>query len=131
MSLPACQQRVLDMMESSLQRREPRLASMFAMFTRLNTNEGAPRTERLTPPPWWACRHRTGRHHIGASAAAARALLLIPLAAVVVVAAMFLAMSSSRVPCLPSSGPHGLVASHSHAESCRSGSRLGASGHGP
>jgi predicted component of type VI protein secretion system len=39
MSLPAHQQRVLDTIESALQRREPRLASM---FTRLNTNEGAP-----------------------------------------------------------------------------------------
>jgi hypothetical protein len=52
--LAACQQRVLSTIESALQRREPRLASMFAMFTRLNANEGAPRTERLNPAAWWA-----------------------------------------------------------------------------
>ena len=39
MSLPACQQRVLDRIETALQRREPRLTAMFTMFTRLNTNE--------------------------------------------------------------------------------------------
>ena len=39
MSLPAAQQRVLDRMEGALQASEPHLATMFAIFTRLNLNE--------------------------------------------------------------------------------------------
>jgi hypothetical protein len=54
-SLPACQQRALDGIESALQAREPRLASMFAIFTRLARDEAVPRTESLragTRFPW-------------------------------------------------------------------------------
>ena len=39
MTLPAAQQRVLDRMEGPLQASEPKLASMFAIFTRLNADE--------------------------------------------------------------------------------------------
>lgn len=39
MSLPACQQRALDRMEGALRASEPRLASMYAMFGRLNDGE--------------------------------------------------------------------------------------------
>ena len=47
MSLPACQQRALDRMEGALRASEPHLASMYAIFGRLNADEpiGA---ERLT-----------------------------------------------------------------------------------
>ena len=47
MSLPACQQRVLDRMEGALRASEPHLTSMYAIFGRLNADEpiGA---ERLT-----------------------------------------------------------------------------------
>jgi hypothetical protein len=47
MSLPACQQRVLDRMEGALRAGEPHLTSMYAIFARLNAGEpvGA---ERLT-----------------------------------------------------------------------------------
>jgi hypothetical protein len=130
MSLPACQQRVLDTIESALQRREPRLASMFAMFTRLNRSEEAPRTERLDPPPWWSWLRRGRPRRLATSAAAVRALLLIPLAAMVAVTAMFLAMNTSRVSCMPS-GPHGLVASHNTAKNCPSASGFRGFGHGP
>ena len=48
MSLPACQQRVLDQIEGALRASEPRLTSMYAMFTRLNAGEpiGAERLAR-------------------------------------------------------------------------------------
>ena len=46
-SLPVSQQRVLERIESDLNGCEPRLVSMFAIFTRLTRNEGAPRTESL------------------------------------------------------------------------------------
>jgi len=39
MSLPACQQRVLDRMEGALRASEPHLTSMYEIFTRLSTGE--------------------------------------------------------------------------------------------
>ena len=39
MSLPACQQRVLDHMESALRASEPELTSMYAIFSQLNAGE--------------------------------------------------------------------------------------------
>ncbi len=47
MSLPVGQQRVLDDIEDALKASEPRLASMYAMFTRLTKNEMRPRREEL------------------------------------------------------------------------------------
>ena len=48
MSLPACQQRALDRIDGALRVGEPRLASMYAMFGRLNAGEpvGAERITR-------------------------------------------------------------------------------------
>ena len=47
MALPACQQRALDRMEGALRASEPQLASMYAIFGRLNAAEPIG-TERLT-----------------------------------------------------------------------------------
>jgi|SRR5215469_17659756 len=124
MSLPAYQQQVLDTIESVLQKREPRLASMFAMFTRLNTNEGIPRTERLDAAPRWVWRRR--RHVNGARpvpraswrAGAVRALLLAPLVAMLVVFALLLGMNASRGSCTSGYGPRDAVAGPSHVRSC-------------
>ncbi len=74
MSLPAGEQQVLYRIESDLEGREPRLRSMFAIFTRLTRDEGAPRTESLRPdgchPRWtWPKRELTG---------ALRAVIAIP-----------------------------------------------------
>jgi len=52
MSLPACQERVLSAIEKMLRAGEPRLASRFAIFTRLASGEDLPRTEQLMPQPW-------------------------------------------------------------------------------
>jgi hypothetical protein len=49
MSLPARQQRMLDGIERVLQASEPKLASMFAIFARLTSDEGPAMTERLRP----------------------------------------------------------------------------------
>jgi hypothetical protein len=46
MSLPACQQRVLDRMEGALRASEPQLTSMYAIFSRLTADEPIG-TERL------------------------------------------------------------------------------------
>lgn len=48
MSLPAGQQRVLDGIAEVLRTSEPRLTSMFAIFTRLSKDEPPPRREQLT-----------------------------------------------------------------------------------
>jgi hypothetical protein len=47
MSLPVCQQRVLDRMEGALRASEPHLTSMYAIFARLNAGEPIP-AEPLT-----------------------------------------------------------------------------------
>jgi hypothetical protein len=52
-SLSADQQQVLDRIESDLEDCEPRLRSMFAIFTRLTRDDGTPKTESL--------RHEAGR----------------------------------------------------------------------
>ena len=118
MSLPACQQRDLDRIETALQRREPRLTAMFAMFTRLNISERIPRIEHLEVPPWWAWRRRGHLPYLSRPAAL-RAMLLIPLAAMLAVVAMFVSMSPSRASCVPTNGPHAPVAtSQSHAKTC-------------
>src|SRR6266571_2306677 len=46
MTLPACQQRVLDRMEGALRASEPDLTSMYAIFTRLSAGEPV-QAERL------------------------------------------------------------------------------------
>jgi len=135
MSLPAYQQRVLDTIENTLKRREPRLASMFAMFTRVHTNEAIPRTERLEAVPWWAWRRlRHGGRRIPRSArrpaSAVRAALLVPVMIMAVVSAMVLGMAASQDPCMPTTGPHGPVVIQSHPKSCPSGSGIASYGHG-
>lgn len=47
MSLPARQQRMLDGIEKILQASEPKMAAMFAIFTRLTAAEGPASTERV------------------------------------------------------------------------------------
>jgi hypothetical protein len=51
MSLPAAQQRILDGIADGLRASEPRLASMFAIFTTLTRNEAPPCREQLPSPP--------------------------------------------------------------------------------
>ena len=51
MSLPVCQQRVLDRMEGALRASEPHLTSMYEIFTRLNAAEPV-RAEPLTRRRW-------------------------------------------------------------------------------
>lgn len=127
MSLPACQQRVLDTIENVLQKREPRLASMFAMFTRLTRGEGLPRTERLEATPWWVWRRRWRPRRAGGSPrarrspgwpAAAPSMLIIPALILLTVSAVFLVMTSLSATCAPAASRPGVAASHSHPASC-------------
>jgi hypothetical protein len=52
-SLPSYQQSLLDGMDRALEARDPRLASMFAIFARLTRDEGPPLHERMTRGPNW------------------------------------------------------------------------------
>jgi len=107
-SLPASQQRVLERIESDLQGCEPRLASMFSIFTRLTWNEGAPRTESL--PAGTSLR---GARRI----ARTRAIVAVPLLVVLVAMLIFVTVSSSAAhACRPGTTPH--------VTSCQSGSKL-------
>lgn len=53
MGLPAGQQRVLDTIEEALGTAEPRLAAMYAIFTRLTVNEARPHREQLPFARGW------------------------------------------------------------------------------
>ena len=57
MTLPASQQRALDAIDDVLQSAEPRLATMFGVFTDLTRLDAMPAAETLEAAPWWA-RHR-------------------------------------------------------------------------
>ncbi len=50
-SLPAAQQSLLNGLDRALEARDPRLASMFAIFTKLTMQDGPPRTELLERGP--------------------------------------------------------------------------------
>jgi len=100
-SLPAGQQRVLDRMESALQACEPRLASMFAIFTRLTRAEAVPRTESLPA---------------GARFARIRRFVAIPLVLGYVALFVFLAVTSPAVHgCGQMAGLHSAAAAQSRS----------------
>ena len=91
MSLPAGQQQVLDRIETDLEGCEPRLRSMFAIFTRLTRDDGAPRTEALRPEgrdPWWA------RPDLGLTGRL-RAVIAVPLFLGLVALFVFMGISNS------------------------------------
>jgi hypothetical protein len=52
MSLPASEARVLSTIEERLLARDPRLRSLFSIFTRLNWQEAMPAREQLRRPRW-------------------------------------------------------------------------------
>ncbi len=121
MTLPASQQRALDAIDDVLQSAEPRLATMFGVFTDLTRLDAMPAAETLEPRPWWARhrlagpryrpgwsghqrhrpgqrRHRPGRHPLRAGRRLSR-IVLIPM--------LLLAAVSLVIVSLVSSGPAG------------------------
>jgi len=100
-SLPACQQRALDGIETALQVREPRLASMFAIFTRLAKDEAVPRTESLRAET------RVAWSWLGGLTATRRTIVAIPLVLGFMVLLIFLITNSSAAhACGPVGGLH-------------------------
>jgi hypothetical protein len=107
MSLPACQERILSGIENALRACEPRLASRFAIFTRLTRDEEIPHTEQLVPQTW--LRHAltsAGRafrflfprpRSRGSAAVRAQGRPAARLRAVVVLPVLLIAMASATV----------------------------------
>jgi Protein of unknown function (DUF3040) len=89
MSLPAWQQRVLDRMEIALQASEPHLASMFAVFARLNAGEP------VSPEPL----ARPRRRRWSASGTTLYAVVLLPVMFAMILAAVLGGSPSSTKTC--------------------------------
>src|SRR5215472_9054435 len=96
MGLPSGQQRVLERIEGKLTQSDPRLASLFVIFTRLNLTEAMPWIEQLKARPvadrlarLGACFRRLAR----GPAARVRALILLPAALVAMVCALSIAFA--------------------------------------
>lgn len=99
MTLPASQQRDLDAIENRLAKREPRLASMFAIFTRLASGEALPRREALQLVPWWSPHRWSSPPDRSRPPGWVRALVLLSLAAIMIIAVVFAAASTTRTDC--------------------------------
>ena len=63
MTLPASQQHALDAIDEVFQSAEPRLATMFGVFTHLTGLETMPAVETLPPGRWWTRYRLPGRHY--------------------------------------------------------------------
>lgn len=89
MGLPAGQQRILEKIDVKLTESDPRLNSLFAIFTRLTRSEAMPWIEQVTPRPLrdliTSVRVRLLSRH---PAARVRALLLLPAALIAMVCAL-------------------------------------------
>lgn len=101
MGLPGGQQRVLERIEGKLVRSDPRLESLFAIFTRLSLAEAMPWIEQvkarpvryyLTRPAAWF--HRLARR----PATRARALIVISTALVAMAMTIAFGFSGSQRP---------------------------------
>ena len=126
MSLPACQERILRGMESALRKGEPRLASRFAIFTRLTKDEELPRTEQLVPRPWpWrllghaGVRPRRPRRGGGTAAWASgrpavrlRAVILVPVLLIMMASALAFTSTSSARTCAAAAHRAAIAAAH-------------------
>jgi hypothetical protein len=150
MSLPACEQRVLDRIEASLHAGEPHLTSMFATFARLVRDEGKPRTEELASrsrrprsrpeqlraagrPASDARRRSTprGRPAEGRPARQVRAVTLILIVLAAAVSAALLGMNANSAgACGPAGAVHRSGYAFSRAGSCQAAESVLPRGHG-
>jgi hypothetical protein len=100
MTLPASQQHALDVIDDVLQSAEPRLATMFGVFTHLTRQEAMPAVETLPPSRWWARyrlpgqRYRPGRQRQPRGPRAGHRLGRVVLVPLLLIAAVSLLVSS-------------------------------------
>ena len=120
MSLRVSEQRVLDRIENALEGGEPRLRTMFAIFTRLTRDDAVPPTEAIQPRK----RLRRPRPASGVAAARMRAIIAVPVILGLITLCIFMAINSSgaqgcrpgpvlarTVSCQSAPGPAGASAS--------------------
>ena len=112
MSLPASQQHALDAIDDGLQHGDPRLARMFAVFTRLTRLESMPTRETLPPRQWWTHGRWPARPRGPQRSLAGR--LLVP---VLLAAALSLLIMS--ILANPSASRRGCSAAHSSSAAFR------------
>jgi hypothetical protein len=116
MSLPAAQERILVTIEGRLRESDPRLCSLFVIFSRLSRGEAMPRREQIAPRP-------VADHLVPAAALARRvcrrpvtrirALLLLPAAITAMMCALAIATgfpSHRTAPAAKSSVARELIA---------------------
>ncbi len=125
MSLPACQQRILDGISGALQARDPRLASLFSIFTRLTRQEPMPGREELDG----SGRLRRARRRLREMSwprrghwpwARLRPLLLVPVALAAIAGLLALSpLAASPRLCGPVSSLHVSEHQPSQASDCR------------
>jgi hypothetical protein len=100
MTLPASQQHALDAIDDVLQSVEPRLATMFGVFTHLTRQEAMPAVETLPPGRWWTRYrlpgrpYRPGRQHHPRGRRADRRLGRVVLVPLLLIAAVSLLITS-------------------------------------
>lgn len=98
MSLPASQQRILDRIEQKLRASDPRLTSLFSIFTRLTRDEDMPRIEeikaRLARFGGWAGRCTAlARRLIPRPSGRVKAIIFFPCALAAVICALVIGAS--------------------------------------
>lgn len=136
MSLSPAQERVLDAMTEALRATEPRLVSMFAIFTRLTRNEAAPRREQLPGRSLWRSLwrvplpriHGGPRGHSRASSTSRRrhrgfwlhVLIASPLALSLLVVGLVFGLGKHGSPpsCTLTPVAHATVVHHPHQTKC-------------
>jgi len=102
MSLPASQQRILDRIERKLRDTDPRLTSLFSIFTRLTRDEDMPRAEEIKARlarfgGWIGRRTAPARRFIPRPSDRVKAIIFFPCALVPVVCALVIGASGPVV----------------------------------
>lgn len=125
MTLPACQQRILDGMAGTLRAGDPRLASIFSIFTRLNRQEPMPLAEELPADRLRALRGLPGLRGLsraGRSVARLRAAVIVPVALAAIAGLLFLTSTAgSPRACGPVRGTRVSARTLGRASMCASG----------
>lgn len=127
MGLPASQRRILEKIENALRGTDPRLTSLFAIFSRLNRDEEMPRIEDLRARAsllLMRLHHRLGRPGSAdrrpASRSRRRAALLFPLT-LVLVTSTFAAAAALPGPsrCAVAAAAAGAARHHAMVKNCK------------
>jgi hypothetical protein len=128
MVLPARQRRILEKIEHALRGTDPRLTSLFAIFSRLNIDEEMPRIEQLRASASLTFKRLrrdlalAGRRLHARSPARRRAAFFFPLALVVVASTLAVAAAlPGPTRCAAAAAAVGAARHGTKAKGCKSG----------